>query len=113
MILEPGDRLLVAHRRLFPQDQPRFFLGIVEQYDHGIAVVSGFTFVRETLNGVVKRKDDLRTKILPILSGTLFIYRLPQTLDIQAVHIESAEGKLCFTDGHGFSMNLAEHAYVS
>ena len=33
MLLEPGDKILVAHRRLFERDVVRFFLGSVDAYE--------------------------------------------------------------------------------
>jgi hypothetical protein len=42
MLLEPEDKVLVVHRRLFEGDHQRFFVGIVENYEEGIAKVSGF-----------------------------------------------------------------------
>lgn len=110
MILNPGDTVLVAHRRIFEQDGARYFLGTVEEYESGIARVTGYTFVRESFVGRVFRKDDLRTKIVAILSGTLIVYRLPEHLAIDKLHFVYAEGKLIVTDDAGFEMNLEERA---
>ncbi len=111
MILKSGDKILVVHRRLFESDRGRFFLGAVEEYGDGIARVSGFTFVRETLNGLFLRKDDRRTKIISMVSGALIVYQLPEDLSVDDARIVARESKLIMTDGHGFEMNMSEHAY--
>jgi hypothetical protein len=113
MILTLGDKVLVVHRRLFETDKARFFLGTVEEYESGIARVNGFTFVREQLDGRFIRKEDRRTKIISIASGTLLVYQLSRDLDIGDARIEVREAKLVLADDHGFEMNLSEHAYSS
>ena len=111
MVLKAGNRILVVHRRLFEGDIARFFLGVVDAYEAGLARVTGFTFVREALEGKVLRKPEARTKILSLSSGTLIVYSLPDDLAIENVHIRAGDGKLVLTDGGSFDINLAEHTY--
>ena len=112
MILKPGDKVLMVHRRLFEGDSERFFLGAVEEYEHGIARVTGFTFVRESMSGRVIRKNDPRTKIVSIASGTLIVYQLPADLAIEKAQFITSESKLTLSDGASFTMNVTEHAHT-
>lgn len=110
MILQEGDKLLVVHRRLFEGDKARYFIGIVDGYEHGITKVTGYTWVREQFGGNFTRKGDLKTKIFSIASGTLIIYLLPQEVDLNALQLEHfKDGREILTDGSKFKMDLAEH----
>ena len=112
-LLEPGDRLLVVHRRLFERDDARFFLGEVEAYEAGIVRVTGYSFIRDTVDGTVCRKHEPRTKLLSLTSGTLLVYVLPRSVDVEhtELHWEAADIRL--TDGHQFTMNLSEWSHHS
>ena len=79
MVLAAGDKVLVVQRRLFQEDEPRYFVGTVDAYDTGVALVTGRTWARDRVSAVMVEKDDVRTKIIPLSSGTFLGYRLPQS----------------------------------
>jgi len=108
MLLKEGDKILVAHRRLFEKDVVRFFIGQVEAYEGGLVKVTGHTYVRDALGGEVVEKAEQRTKILSLSSGTLIIYQLPDGVALDALKFAGAEGQLSLSDGKGFTMNLTE-----
>ena len=109
MILEDGDKVLVAHRRLFAEDQPRFFVGVVDRYEDGIARVTGYSWVREQLRGELERKADQRTKIVSVVSGSILLYRLPSGVDIEHLEIEHGpHQEVVLTDGREFHMDLTD-----
>lgn len=108
MLLEAGDKLLVVHRRLFEKDEPRFFVGTVEAYEQGMARVLGYSFLRDKLGGSVARKEDLRTKIFSLASGTLLVYQLPEDVTMDSLQFKNEESMIVLTDGQRFSMNLSE-----
>jgi hypothetical protein len=74
---------LIAHRRLFQQDQPRFFVGRVVAYQEGIAKVRGYSWVREHVRGALEKKADQRVKIVPVTSDALMIYQLPGEIALE------------------------------
>ncbi len=111
MVLKEGDKILVAHRRLFENDQVRFFIGRVAVYEGGIVKATGHSYVHDAVGGRVIEKAEERTKILSLTSGTLLVYQLPDTVAFDALKFVSAEGRISLTDGMGFTMNLAEHTY--
>ena len=78
MILNAGDRLLVAHRRLFADDQPRFFIAVVDAYESGVVMASGYSWVRDAFTGGYQRNGDRRTKVFSLVSGSVIVYRLPR-----------------------------------
>jgi hypothetical protein len=108
MILEQGDSILVAHRRLYDRDEARFFIGRVDAYEAGVVKVTGHSYVRDSMGGRVLEKADKRTKILSLSSGTLIVYQLPDNVGLEALKFVSADGQLVLTDGKGFTMNVTE-----
>lgn len=108
MLLSKGTKLLVCHRRLFPEDHRRLFFGCVEMYCDGIAKVSGFTWKRDPTQGFQK-KPDRRTKLISIGSGTVIVYELPAEVDVEQITIEQPGGHTVIaTDGGKFRMDLSE-----
>lgn len=108
-MLESGDKVLVAHRRLFEKDEPRYFVGQVLAYAEGVVKIRGHSFVRDVLKGSFVRKDDPRTKIVSIASGTFMLYQLPKDADLEAAKFEAHDAELVLTDGQTLKMNMAEH----
>jgi len=112
MLLREGDKILVAHRRLFDKDVARFFIGQVEAYEAGVVKVTGHSYVRDALGGQVVEKAEQRTKTLSLSSGTLIVYQLPDGVALDTLKFVSAEGRLSLTDGKGFTMNLTEATHA-
>jgi hypothetical protein len=108
MILKQGDKILIAHRRLFPRDEARYFIGSVEAYEAGIVKVSGYSYTRDKYTGNVESRENVRTKIVSLSSGTLFVYQLPEGLFLDALTFTYEDGWLFLTDGKNFSINLTE-----
>ncbi len=111
MLLHSGDLLLVVHRRLFERDSSRFFVGNVETYEDGIVRVTGYTFVRDPVGGTVSRKNDIRTKLFSLSSGTLIVYLLPRELKLDSVQLASEDATLTLTCGDEYRMDLSEWAH--
>ena len=110
MILQKGDCLMVVHRRLFPNDTVRFFTCEVDEYENGLVRVTGHSWVRDTIGGRTIRKDEKRTKMLSLSSGTLIVYRLPAEARIATLGFEEdGQGGTWLIDGAGFRMDLREH----
>ena len=60
------------------------------------------------MGGQILGKEEPRTKILSLSSGTLLVYQLPDGVDLDAVRFVAEELQLTLTDGRGFTMNLTE-----
>lgn len=113
MILEKGDKILAAHRRLFKDDQPRFFTGEVEQSQGDIIAATGHSWLRDVFEGCMVRKNDPRTKILSLSSGSLILYRLPREVDLGALKLDTGIGsQVVLTDGASFHMDVSESVRV-
>ena len=108
MILVSGTKLLISHRRMFAEDQPRFFAGTVKACEGELAKVTGYSWSRDPAHGY-QRKRDRRTKIVAIGSGTLMVYELPTEVDIEELRVEQPGGHVVrLTDGRKFEMDLSE-----
>lgn len=110
MILKAGNKLLLVHRRLFHDDRVRYFLGEVVEYENGMVLLSGHSFVRNDYNGDLISKEGAMKKIFSIASGTLITYVLPVEInfsDLKFGHNETGEVWLAGADG--FRLNLTEH----
>jgi hypothetical protein len=108
MLLQEGDIILVAHRRLFAKDAARFFLGRVVAYEAGMVKARGHSYVRDMITGNMLEKTEERTKLLALASGTLIVYQLPDSVALDAIRFVSNGRQLTVTDGKAFVMNLAE-----
>ena len=93
---------------LLEKDTPRFFVGEVQAYEQGLVKVKGYTFVKDLFTGSMKKKSDLRTKVMSIVSGTLIV-QLPVTVLLDSVRFNlDKDGELLLTDGGSFSMDMSE-----
>ena len=109
-MLREGDKVLVAHRRLFRGDMAHYFVGQVDDCEAGLVKVTGNSYVRDPYTGSMVEKTEPRTKILSLASGTLIIYHLPADTAIEALGFTWAHGRLSASDGRRFTMNLGETA---
>lgn len=109
MIIQKSDILLLCHRRLFAEDLPRFFIGSVDNCEDGMILISGYSWVMDSIHGTLTKKDDLRTKVVSLLSGTTLVYQLPRDTDISVLNIKHMDNKqLILFDDDGFSMDITD-----
>lgn len=80
----------------------------VDAYEAGIARVSGQTWVRDGVRGDYLRKGDERTKIVAIASGTVLVYQLPESVDLDNATFTNGANGVFLEDGDGFRMNMSE-----
>jgi len=108
MILQPGTKVLISHRRLYATDHGRYFTGVVDAYEDGVARVTGNTWMHDGYRGAYKRKDDMRTKIVPIGSGSVIVYQLASDTCLHSLEVKVEGVKMFMRDGQGFEMDLTE-----
>lgn len=111
MLLNENEVVLISHRRMFQQDEPRYFLGRVAASEGTLIKVKGYSFVRDFSNGNIIRKDEQRTKVLSLTSPGFLVYQLPQHVDIENSNIKSGDGDAILMDGMNELMNLTERAH--
>ncbi|MBI3542488.1 MAG: hypothetical protein HY075_04345 [Deltaproteobacteria bacterium] len=112
MILEPGLKVMIVHRRLFETDHHRFFTGVVDAYEQGIVKVMGNSWIYDVFTGEPKRKEGKRTKIFSIASGTVMLYELPETAQMDSLAFEfDKDRRLILCDGRHLRLDLTESGH--
>jgi len=113
MLLQKGDKLLIAHRRLFQGDAERYFIGSVEAYDQGVVRIIGHTWVHDVAHGKLIRKEDKRCKIISLVSGSLLTYQLPAHVAVDLLRIEQHKQHLVLTGGDNFIMDISDRVAIA
>jgi len=110
MILEPGSKVLVVHRRLFENDRARYFVGAVDKCEGVLARITGKTWVQDPFNSAFLRKEDPRTKIVSLESGSMIVYVLPGYIELSALTFDySNKGQVFLhSPDNSFRMDLSE-----
>ena len=108
MIIEPGDAMLISHRRLFNEDTPRYFVGVVDAYQDGIVRMTGTTWLHDLISGQMQHKSDARTKVISLASGTVIAYLLPENVDTDKLRITYEQQQYSLSDGGGFNMDITD-----
>ena len=110
LVIKPGDKLLACHRRLFENDEPRYFNGEVLSSNDSVIKLRGCSHLRDLSTGHFKRKDEIRTKVISVTSGTHILYELPPDAPVESMQIRGIGGKVELR-GHGeFRMDLTEYS---
>ncbi len=109
MLFEPNAKILVAHRRLFKEDSDRLFFGELLVFEDGIAKVRGRTFLPDPFRGGYQCKDEVRIKMVAVASGSVMVYELPASVQLENLRVETQGIFTRITDGAGFYLDLTEH----
>src|SRR5208282_2487382 len=106
--LRESDRVLIIDRKLFKDDNTRFFVGFIEEYDELAMRVRGFPFHLSPyeISGA-ERHGEERVRVVSMGAGDL-IYLLPRELDISKVQLRRSPKSLMLTDGEAMSLDLSE-----
>ncbi len=106
--LNDGDRVLVIDRKLFKDDNTRFFVGVIEEYDTVAVRVRGYPFHLSPyeISGA-ERHGEERVRVISISAGDL-IYLMPRELDVAKVHLRRSPKSLMMTDGEAFTVDISE-----
>jgi len=110
LVIRPGDKLLACHRRLFDNDQPRFFVGEVLSSNDSVIKVRGYSLLRDLSTGHFERKKEVRTKVVSVVAGTHIFYQLPDDVPVDSIKVQSIGGKVGLHGEGGFTMDLTEHS---
>lgn len=110
MMIRPGDQLMIVHRRLFKEDSVRYFIGSVDEYEHGLVRITGRSFVRNDYTGDFLSKKGSMSKIFSMASGTHIIYVIPSNVNLALLRFEhNTDGEVWLKAEDDFELNLTEH----
>ncbi len=113
MLLLKGEKIHVVHRRLFERDIRKHFIGEVEDYENGLVRVVGHVFVIEDpKENVFRKKPELRTRVISLNSGEVFVNILPPTVDLEKIRYEGVGHDMRVTDGSGWHLDIKEFGWT-
>src|SRR4051812_25725411 len=97
LFLQPGDKVLLAHRRMFPNDKSRFFVGTVDAFNesNGLLKVTGYSISLPVAASHFLKKTGTNSKIVSLTSGSMIVYQLPEAMDIESATMKFKEEGLC------------------
>ena len=108
MLLKLGEKVHLIHHRRFERDVRRHFVGVVEDYELGLARLNGYAFVTDDLNKhEFVRRPDRRTKIAALSAGNFLINVIPPEVEIEKIRYELRDRRLVVTDG-SWEMDIKE-----
>jgi hypothetical protein len=111
MILEKGEKVHVIHRRNFEKDPHRHFVGVVDAYENGIARVTGHIYTVDLVKFSFFRRQEQRTRIIPLGSGDVLVNVLPPSVDLAKITYKQEKKSVRVTDGSDWHMDISEFAW--
>lgn len=111
MILRSGEKVHVIHRRYYEKDPHRHFIGIVENYDSGVARVVGHVYTVDTTKFQYVRRPELRTRIISLVSGELLVNVIPANVDLDKIVYKQEKKGVRVTDGANWHLDLSEFSW--
>jgi hypothetical protein len=111
MILKPGEKLHVIHRRQMEREPHRHFVGVVEAYENGVARVTGHVYTVDTVKSAFFRRPDKRTRILALSSGDLLVNVLPPEVNLDKIVYKLEKKAVRVTDGSEWYLDISELAW--
>ncbi len=112
MILNKGEKVHVIHRRLFEKEARRHFVGIVEEYEAGVARVAGYVYTVDRAKFIFVRRAEKRTRIIPVASGNVLVNVIPDSVDLEKVVYKQEKKAVRVTDGSSWHLDLSEVAWL-
>jgi hypothetical protein len=112
MILNKGEKIHVIHRRHFEKDLHRHFVGVVEEYDSGVARVNGYVYTVDMAKFVFVKRPDRRIRVISVISGDLLVNVLPAAVDIENIVYKQEKKAVRVTDGSEWHLDISEHTWM-
>lgn len=107
-VTQVDEHLHVITRRNYAEDLRRHFVGRVTAYSGMLVRMMGYTFVIEPGAEEYRRKPEKRTRIFGLSDASHIINVLPPDLLLDELRYELRDGRLFFTDGQRFWLDLTE-----
>src|SRR5262245_46112454 len=112
MILRPGEKIHVIHRRYFEKESRRHFVGVVEAYEGGVARATGYVFTVDRAEYAFIRRPDKRTRIISLLGGDVLVNVIPPSVDLEKITYKQEKKSVRVTDGSDWHLDLSEFTWI-
>ncbi len=107
MILNLGEVIHVIHRPLYEGDVRRHFVGTVETWEGSLVRAKGYLFAMDPQLNKFVRREQLRTRIVSLNSGSVIINILPAHVQIEKIKYEQRQnGDIVVTDGTDWHLDI-------
>ncbi|MBI3848847.1 MAG: hypothetical protein HY298_00945 [Verrucomicrobia bacterium] len=111
MILKKGEKIHVIHRRLFEKEPHRHFIGVVDEYENGVARVTGHVYTVDAVRFAFVRRPEKRTRIISVVSGDLLVNVIPESVDLESIVYKQEAKSVRVTDGGDWYLDLSEFTW--
>lgn len=108
MVIQIGEKLHVATRRLFPGDVRRHFVGEVVAADGDQVRLEGFSFIFDPNRDDYIKRPEKRVRLLSITDASHVINVLPAEAALEEITYELDDRKLVVTDHKTFDLEVNE-----
>jgi hypothetical protein len=112
MILAPGEKIHVIHRRHYEKDHHRHFIGLVDAYESGVARVTGNVYTVDLVKFAFVKRTERRTRLIAISSGDLLLNIIPPEVDLDKIVYRQEQKSVRVTDGSAWHLDLSEFAWM-
>jgi hypothetical protein len=112
MILGKGEKIHVIHRRNLEHEPHRHFVGEVEDYQGGVARVSGHLYTVDREQGGFIRRPERRVRLISIAAGDTFVNVIPESVDLDKISYHQEKKAIRVTDGSDWYLDLSEVAWL-
>lgn len=112
MILKPGEKVHVIHRRNFEKEQHRHFIGTVDSYEGGVARVTGHVYTVDTAKFVFMKRVETRTRLISVVSGDVLVNILPAKVSLDKIVYKTERKAVRVTDGSDWYLDLSEYTWM-
>lgn len=111
MILQKGEKIHVIHRRYFEKEPHRHFVGLVDDYENGLARATGHLYTVDAVKFAFFRRPEPRTRLIAVASGDVLVNIIPPEVDLEKVVYLQDKKFLRVTDGRKWHLDISELAW--
>lgn len=112
MILKPGEKVHVIHRRLYEKDNHRHFIGVVDVYDQGVARVTGHVYTVDQVKFAFVKRPEVRTRLVSVIAGDVLVNVIPNKVNLEKITYKQERKAVRVTDGSEWHLDLSEYSWT-
>lgn len=112
MILQKGEKVHIIHRRNYEKDRHRHFIGVVDEYEQGVARVTGHVYTVDAGKFAFVKREEVRTRIVSVISGDVLLNILPPKVDLSKIVYKQERKAVRVTDGSDWHLDLSEFTWM-
>lgn len=112
MILQRGEKIHAIHRPRFDKDPHRHFVGVVDEYENGVARATGYVYVVDRTKLMFVKRKDKRTRLVAIGSGDVLVNILPASVELEKISYKHEQDVVRVTDGSDWHLDITEYSWL-